>query len=60
MDEMAALLNFNLAPLATRRDIGMLGVIHRTALGKGPSQLKQHFKPWENLSTLETTLGDQY
>ena len=39
-----ALLKFNLAPLETRRDIAMLGLIHRAALGQGPSQLQSFFK----------------
>ena len=43
IDEMEALLCFSLAPLRTRRDIAMLGVIHRTVLGKGPAQLQQFF-----------------
>ena len=30
---MAALVHFNLAPLSSRRDIPMLGLIHRTLLG---------------------------
>jgi hypothetical protein len=38
IDEITALVTFHLAPLATRRDIAMLGLIHRTILGKGPSQ----------------------
>ena len=38
-----ALLHFNLAPLATRRDIAMLGAIHRSVLGYGPLQLQQFF-----------------
>ena len=36
-----ALVEFHLAPLSTRRDISMLGMVHRAALGKGPSQLHQ-------------------
>ena len=44
VDEATALMNFNLAPLSARRDIAMLGVLHRTVLGKGPPQFKQHFK----------------
>jgi hypothetical protein len=44
IDEVAALMEFNLAPLAVRRDIAMLGLIHRTALGKGPQHFRQHFK----------------
>ena len=42
-----ALLNHNLAPLQTRRDIGMLGVIHRTTLGLGPAQFQAWFFPAE-------------
>ena len=34
-----ALLHFNLAPLEARRDIAMLGVIHRAVLKQGPAQL---------------------
>ena len=32
VSEVSAFMNFNLAPLNARRDIGMLGCIHRTAL----------------------------
>ena len=55
-----ALMEFNLAPLAMRRDIAMLGLIHRAALGKGPPQLRQLIKrrpgscmivdPYENVT----------
>ena len=41
---MTALAEFHLAPLAVRRDIAMLGLIHRTMLGKGPPQFAEHFK----------------
>ena len=34
--ELEALTVFNLAPLAARRDMAMLGMIHRTVLGKTP------------------------
>ena len=44
ISEADALMAFNLAPLATRRDIAMLGVIHRAALGKGPRHFREHFK----------------
>ena len=44
IDEVTALVEFNLAPLCTRRDIAMLGLIHRTALGKGPQHFQDHFK----------------
>jgi hypothetical protein len=53
-------MEFNLAPLAMRRDIAMLGLIHRAALGKGPPQLRQLIKrrpgsymimdPYENVT----------
>lgn len=39
-----ALFVFHLAPLSVRRDIAMLGVIHRTVLGGGPSQFRELFK----------------
>jgi hypothetical protein len=44
VDEECALMNFNLAPLAARRDIAMLGLIHRTVLGKGPPHFRKHFE----------------
>ncbi len=43
LTELEALHHFNLAPLETRRDIAMLGVIHRAVLGKGPRQLQNLF-----------------
>ena len=39
-----ALLHFNLAPLSTRRDMAMMGLIHRTVLGFGPSQFDRMFE----------------
>ena len=45
--ETEALMEFSLAPLAARRDIAMLGVIHRTVLGKGPEHFQQFFRPEE-------------
>ena len=44
VDDVTALVNFHLAPLPTRRDIAMLGLIHRTILGKGPSQFTEFFR----------------
>ena len=44
VDEVTALNKFHLAPLTTRRDIAMLGLIHRTAMGKGPAQFEEFFK----------------
>ena len=37
--ELEALMVFNLAPLAARRDMAMLGMMHRTALGERTSSL---------------------
>ena len=42
IDAISAFLVFNLAPLSLRRNIAMLGLIHRTVLGHGP----EHFKQW--------------
>lgn len=39
-----ALVRFNLAPLAVRRAIAMLGLIHRTVLGFGPLHFQKFFK----------------
>ena len=39
-----SLFVLNLAPLACRRDIAMLGVIHRCVLGKGPPHFQDFFK----------------
>ena len=47
ISEEDALFHFNLAPLSWRRDIAMLGLLHRCALGKGP----EHFKDLFNVST---------
>jgi hypothetical protein len=44
IDDITALMEFNLAPLAARRDMAMLGVIHRAAIGKGPQHFKDHFR----------------
>ena len=40
-----ALMRYNLAPLCSRRDIAMVGVIHRAALGLGPHHLRTLFPP---------------
>ena len=41
MNELEALLVANLAPLNVRRDVALLGVIHRTVLGRGPLHFRQ-------------------
>ncbi len=43
VDEVSAFMHFNLAPLTLRRDIAMLGLIHRTVLGQGPSHFQRFF-----------------
>ena len=48
IDELEALFAFNLAPVQTRRDIAMLGVIHRAVLGQGPVHLQTFFKKSKN------------
>ena len=56
--ETEALLIFNLAPLQARRDIAMLGVIHRRNVGKGPAHFQKHFKPAEDgAATILTRLA---
>ena len=44
MSPAEALMICNLAPLSARRDMAMLGAIHRSVLGYGPSQLHQFFR----------------
>ena len=44
VDDSAALVEFRLAPLAVRRDIAMLGLIHRAAVGEGPGHFKKFFQ----------------
>ena len=44
VDGVTALMRFNLAPLSARRDMAMLGLIHRTALAKGPRHFGEHFR----------------
>ena len=43
LTEEEALKNYNLAPLSTRRDVAMLGVVHRSVLGKGPPSFQKWF-----------------
>ena len=44
LSDIDALIHFHLAPLATRRDVAMLGVIHRTVIGEGPSHFHEFFR----------------
>ena len=43
ISELDALTDFHLSPLSARRDMGMLGLIHRTVIGYGPDHFKQFF-----------------
>ena len=43
LSELEALEKYRLAPLPTRRDIGMLGLLHRISLGKAPGQVTELF-----------------
>ena len=54
---LEGLMEFNLAPLATRRDMAMLGLVHRTVLNKGPEQFKEFFFPAARRSYNSTRLG---
>ena len=45
LSDKDALLHFNLGPLETRRDIAMLGLIHRSVLGGGPRHFANMFLP---------------
>ena len=42
LSELDALRDHNLAPLSCRRDMAMLGVIHRALLGQGPAHFREH------------------
>ena len=44
MNPLEALMVASLAPLAARRDMAMLGAIHRSVLRKGPVQLQAFFQ----------------
>ena len=44
VNDVTALMEFNLAPLAASRDMAMLGLIHRTVLGEGSEHFREHFQ----------------
>ena len=44
LSDESAFMHFNLAPLMVRRDIAILGVIHRAAMCAGPPQLWGFFR----------------
>jgi hypothetical protein len=56
----SALMEFNLAPLAMRRDIALLGLLHRSALGDGPAQFREFFKRRQSSYRLEDPFVSQH
>ncbi len=46
VDEVTALIKFHLAPIATRRDIAMLGLLFKIASGIAPATISQLFRPF--------------
>ena len=44
LSDVDALLYLNLAPLSARRDMAMLGLIHRAVVGQGPCQFNAFFE----------------
>ena len=54
--EETALVRYNLAPLSSRRDMAMLGVVHRTVLGEGPPHFRKWFFPAEETHSYPTRL----
>ena len=61
VDDVSALVHFHLAPLSMRRDIAMLGMIHRTILGKGPQQFLEFFRrdPNHSLKLVDPCLASR-
>ena len=55
MTEVEALVVCKLAPLRTRRDIAMLGLIRRSILGRGPKQLRDLFQLQQREAQLRHT-----
>ena len=54
----AALIDFGLAPLSMRRDIALLGLLHRAAIGKGPTHFQSHFRRTEGTLFLNDILAN--
>ena len=48
INPVQALTDYHLAPLSARRDMAMLGVIHRSVLGLGPPHFNEFFQQNEN------------
>ena len=54
ISDEAAVMHLNFLPLGLRRDIAMLGVIHRAVIREGPPLLREFFIP-EDRSSLRTS-----
>ena len=59
LSTLEALMEFNLAPLTTRRDVAMLGLIHRAALKKGPEQFHELFYEERRVKRPSTRLEER-
>ena len=59
VDQVTVLMEFRLAPLATRRDIAMLGLIHRAALRKGPPHFWKFFRLEQHPRASRTRLAQR-
>ena len=53
VEEKNAISEFHLAPLRTRRDMAMLGIIHRAMLGLGPDHFRRYFRFASHVSNTE-------
>ena len=60
ISEIEALMHFNLAPLAVRRQIAILGVIHRCVLKKGPDHFNDWFRATEVHAHYRTRMSTHY
>ena len=57
LTEVEALVEFRLAPLNCRRDMAMLGVLHRAALKKRPVHLQSFFYQADAVANRVTRLA---
>ena len=59
IDFSTALHDYGLAPLESRRDIAMLGVIHRAVLNEGPPQLRKYFVRDHSIARHNTRVSER-
>lgn len=55
VSELDAFLHFNFAPLQCRRDVAILGLLHRAALKQGPLQFWEYFAVDPNAHRLRSS-----